>query len=165
MHGRIVLATAAVGGALALAACGSSTTSHHAAATAALLASGGGTIAGTWVDTVTPNAPIAPFQSTIIWTDGGAIVEATSKANVAPVADVSGGLGVWKRDGSSFDMTFQKYLFNSSGSSIGRTVIVETDSLQGDDAYSGHAVATIYNPAGGVVTTFNSTTHAVRMPA
>lgn len=164
MRGKLVMASVGLGGALVLAALGSPILAGgHRAPRAVLTAQQGG-IVGTWLDTVTPTkGPVLPFLSTLVFTASGAVIEATSKSNVAPTAYVSEGLGVWKGEERTFKMTFQKYLFNSSGVWIGRTVIVETDTLQGDNAYTGQAVTTIYNTADVVMISFPSTTAALRM--
>jgi hypothetical protein len=60
-------------------------------------------------------------------------------------------------------MTFQKYRFAADGSYIGYTLIVETDTLHGDHAYTGHAVTTVYDALGHLLVSFDSTSTAVRM--
>lgn len=163
MQGKLIMAATGVGGALVMAACGSASPAARPAARTAALASDRATIVGTWVDTVTPNAPGGKFESTIVFTASGAVVEATSKAFTAPTADTSEGLGVWKSDDESIRTTFQKYRFDATGNYIGKTVVVETEKMQGPNAYNGNAVTTIYSPGGAVLASFTSTTHAIRM--
>ncbi|MBV8195598.1 MAG: hypothetical protein JOY80_08730 [Candidatus Dormibacteraeota bacterium] len=162
MNGKVILAGAAASGALLLAACGSPSPSAGSGSSPVLIA-GPGNIVGTWIDTVTPNAPGGPFQSTLVFTNSGAVIEATSKAFAAPTTDISAGLGVWQPSGHTVEMTFHKYRFNSSGQYIGTTVIIETDTLQSADAYSGKATTSIEDTLGHVLTSFTSTTSGQRM--
>lgn len=162
MRNKLVLTAAALGGVL-LVGCGSHPSAAQSTRKAAALASEHAQIVGTWVVTVTPSTPGGPFQSTIAFTSSGAVIEATSKPFTAPTTDTSEGLGVWETDGDSVHMTFQKYRFSSTGTYIGRTVVVETETLRGENAYTGHAVTTVYNPSGNVLMSFSSTSSAVRM--
>ncbi|MGH7759818.1 MAG: hypothetical protein ACREOY_00135 [Candidatus Dormibacteraceae bacterium] len=115
---------------------------------------------------MTPPAPGLAFQSIIVFTRDGAVIEGTSKPFAAPIADTSEGLGVWTRSGDSIHMTFEKYLFNSSGGYAGKTLIFETDTLDHKgDAYTGQAQTTIYDPKGNVLASFPSSSTAQRMSA
>lgn len=121
-------------------------------------------IVGTWVVNVTPNAPVPAFQSIIVFTRDGAVIEGTSKPFAAPVADTSEGLGVWSNAGDSVHMTFEKYLFDSQGHYAGRTIVTETDTLSNHGTeYAGTASTTIYGANGNTIATFTSSSQAQRM--
>lgn len=94
MQGKLRVA-ASGGGVIVLAVCGSLAFAGSRGASAAALPTHHEQeqILGTWVDTVTPNAPIA-FQSTIVFVGSGAVIETTSKPFAAPTADTTEGLGV-----------------------------------------------------------------------
>ena len=121
-------------------------------------------IVGTWTVTATPDNPaMPPFQSTLAYTEGGVVIEATGKPFVAPVADTSEGLGSWQMVGAStLHLTFVKYLYNADGQFIGTTTVVETDTL-GGDTYMGHATATIRSPDGTVENSFGVSSVGQRM--
>jgi hypothetical protein len=155
--------TIAAGSAFFMAGCGAPSLTGQAAASSTS-APAAPAIIGTWVVTVTPSAPGGPFESIILFTRDGSVIEATSKAMTAPTADTSEGLGVWSGTGDTVRMTFEKYRFDALGHYIGRTVIVETDTLtdQGN-AYMGKATTTVYDPNGNVLASFPSTSNAKRM--
>lgn len=117
-------------------------------------------ITGTWVVTVTPNAPIPRFESTLSFLPGGEVVEVTSKG------PMSGGLGVWRAvPGQRVITTFHKYRFNSAGNYIGQTTVREVETLRnGADQYTGQATTTLTSPSGAVVSSFSSVSAGVRMP-
>jgi hypothetical protein len=145
MQGKLRVA-ASGSGVIVLAVCGSLAFAGNRGASAAALPTHNEQehIVGTWVDTVTPNAPIGPFQSTIVFTGSGAVIKATSKAFAAPTADTSEGLGVWQEGAKGVvKMTTQKYLFDATGAYMGRIVIAETDTLHGAGAYNGNAATTV----------------------
>ncbi len=116
-------------------------------------------ITGTWVATVTPNAAIARFQSTLSFLPGGEVVEATAKG------PMSGGLGVWRAaSGRRVITTFHKYRFDSAGNYIGLTTVREVETFHSDaDHYTGQATTTVTNPAGVVMSSFRSVSAGVRM--
>jgi hypothetical protein len=158
---RSVFSFSAAAAALLITACGFSLSSPAAASGSASDPPG---IVGTWLVTVTPAAPGTPFQSTLVYTRDGAVIEATSRSFMAPTADTSEGLGVWSETGASVHVTFQKYLFNSQGNYIGRTVIVDTDTLDHQGTtFSGKALATFYDVNGNVLATIASSTSGQRM--
>lgn len=117
-------------------------------------------ITGTWVVTVTPNAPIPRFESTLSFLPGGEVIEVTSKG------PMSGGLGVWRAvPGQRVITTFHKYRFDSAGNYIGQTTVREVESLRNDaEQYIGQATTTLTNPSGAVVSSFSSVSAGVRMP-
>jgi hypothetical protein len=121
-------------------------------------------IVGTWTVTATPDNPaMPPFQSTLAYTEGGVLIEATSKPFVAPVTDTSEGLGSWQMVGvSTLHLTFVKYLYNAGGQFIGTTTVVETDTVSGN-TYMGHATATVRSPNGTVETSFGVSSMGQRM--
>lgn len=122
-------------------------------------------IVGTWTVTATPDNPAVPaFHSTLAYTDGGVVIEATGKPfGPTPLADTSEGLGVWQMDDSStLHLTFVKYNYDANGQYIGTTTIVETDSVIGD-RYNGHATATVRSPSGVVEASFGATSAGQRM--
>jgi hypothetical protein len=107
---------------------------------------------GTWLVNVTPqNVPIPPFISTLAYTPGGIVIEATSKPHQTPtgqIADSTEGLGVWNLSpGSKLTILFHKHNFDAAGDYTGETTIAETDNLAAsDDSYSGTADITITTP-------------------
>lgn len=122
-------------------------------------------VVGTWSVTATPDNPHVPaFHSTLAYTDGGVVVEATGKPfGPPPLADTSEGLGVWWMDDSStLHLTFVKYNYDANGNWIGTTTIVETDKVSGD-SYQGHATATIRSPSGTVEASFGVSSSGQRM--
>jgi len=121
-------------------------------------------ILGSWTVTATPDNPaVPPFQSTLAYTEGGMLIEPTSKPFVAPVADTSEGLGSWRMVGAStLHLTFVKYNYNADGQFIGTTTVVETDTVSGD-TYKGHATATIRSPDGTVENSFGISSVGQRM--
>jgi hypothetical protein len=155
-----IVSLTAAAAALLVAACGSFSGQVAAAGPASDIPGA----AGTWLVTVTPVATGVSFQSTVVYTRDGAVIEATSRPFVAPTADTSEGLGVWSQTGASVHVTFQKYLFNSQGIYIGRTVIADTDTLdhQGN-SFSGNAVATFFDAQGNILTRLASSTSGRRM--
>jgi hypothetical protein len=162
LRGRLAWAIGGAGAALLMTACAFSLPAGQAAATGS--ASDPPGIVGMWLVTVTPVAPGVPFQSTIVYTRDGAVIEATSRPFMTPTADTSEGLGVWSGAGASVRMTFHKYLFDSQGHYIGRTVVVETETLNHQGStYTGKAVATVLDVNGNVLTTIASSTSAQRM--
>lgn len=119
-------------------------------------------ITGTWRVVVQPDgAPTAAaFESTLVYTASGSVVEATSKA------PSSAGLGSWERLGAGrYAMTVQKYRFNGA-TYVGKTVIEEVQELDPDGRhYSGRATTTVLDAAGNVVASFSSTATGARMEA
>ncbi|HVE62953.1 MAG TPA: hypothetical protein VNB94_04035 [Mycobacteriales bacterium] len=119
-------------------------------------------IAGTWQVTVQPDgAPsTAAFESTLVYTATGSVIETTSKA------PASAGLGAWERLGSGrYAMTFQKYRFNGP-TYVGKTVIEEVQYVSPDGSqYTGRATTTVYDAAGNVVATISATATGSRMAA
>jgi hypothetical protein len=110
-------------------------------------------LVGTWVVTVQLDAPPGqpappPFESTIAYTAGGSVVEATSRAGF-----VAGGLGVWKKTGpSTYSATFRKYRFDAGGAFAGVAVITETIKVTSRGSYTTRASTTdIYSPTGALV--------------
>lgn len=162
---RLAWAIGGAGAALLMTACAFSLPGSQAAASGS--ASDPASIVGTWLVTVTPVAPSgAPFQSTLIYTRDGAVIEATSRARMTPTADTSEGLGVWSGAGATVHTTFHKYLFDSQGHYVGRAVIVDTELLNHQDrTYAGKAVATLYDVSGNVLATLTYSSTAQRMSA
>jgi hypothetical protein len=117
-------------------------------------------ITGTWAVTVTPQAPIPRFGSTLSFLPGGEVVEVTSKG------PMSAGLGVWRAGpGQRVITTFRKYRFNSAGDYIGQTTVREVETLRNDAGqYTGQATTTLTSPSGAVVSSFRSVSAGVRMP-
>lgn len=162
VRGRLAWALGGAGVALLMTACSFSLPGQTVAAAGS--ASDPPGIAGTWLVTVTPAAPGVPFQSTIVFTREGAVIEATSRPFMPPTADTSAGLGVWSGAGASFRMTFHKYNFDGQGHYIGRTVVVEAETLNHQGStYSGQAVSTVYDVNGNVLATIASSTTGQRM--
>jgi hypothetical protein len=130
-----------------------------------------GPIVGTWVVQVTPHGvPLPPFQSTLAFTPGGVVIEATSKPQHTPagqVTDSTEGLGAWSMSGSStVHIQFHKYNFDASGNYTGQTTIVETDTLSSDGAsYAGFANVSVTGPSGVVVLQFTANSSGARMSA
>lgn len=151
----------AASAALLMTACGFFSSSPAAAAGGASDPPG---IVGTWLVTVTPAAPGIAFQSILVYTRDGAVIEAGSRSFQAPTADTTEGLGVWSETGSSVQVRFQKYQFNSQGNYIGRTVIVDNDTLDHRaSTFSGKAQATFFDVNGNVLATIASSTSGQRM--
>lgn len=121
-------------------------------------------IVGTWSVTATPDNPAVPaFSSSLAYTDGGVVVEATGKPFPAPVADTSEGLGVWRMEGAStLHVAFIKYNYDTNGKYLGTTTVVETDTVAGD-TYHGHATATVRSPNGTVEASFGVASAGQRM--
>lgn len=159
---RLAWAIGGAGAALLTTACSFSLPAGQAAATGSPSDPAG--LVGTWLVTVTPVAPGVPFQSTLVYTRDGAVIEATSRPFTTPTADTSEGLGVWSGAGASVRTNFHKYLFDSQGHYIGRTVIVDNGTLNHQGTtYAGKAVATVYNVNGNVLAMLASSTTAQRM--
>jgi hypothetical protein len=116
-------------------------------------------IDGTWTVTVHPSNSQPSFESTITFTNAGGVVEATSKG------PMSGGIGVWSRASNGhFTVMFRKYRFDATGAYVGSTVINEDDVVAaGGQSYDGQATTNLLSPSGAVVSSFTSTSHAVRM--
>lgn len=116
-------------------------------------------LAGTWKVTVQPDgAPAsAAFDSMLVYTSTGSVVETTSRA------PSSAGLGVWDRRGAGrYSVVVEKYRFEGA-TYVGRTVIEETSRLAPDGArYTGRAVTTVLDASGQVLRTFGSTATGVR---
>ena len=117
-------------------------------------------LTGTWLVTVQPvNGPSSEsFESTIVYTATGSVLEATSKA------PASAGLGTWERLGAGrYTTTFEKYRFNGS-TYVGKTRIEETQEISADGAeYVGRSTTTVLSPSDQVVATFQSTATATRI--
>ena len=117
-------------------------------------------ITGTWRVLVQPDGPpgAAPFESTLVYTSTGSVVEATSKA------PTSAGLGTWERLGDGrYAMTVEKYRFNGP-TYVGKTVIEETQQVEPDGShYTGRAVTTVLDAAGNVLATFASSATGERL--
>ena len=116
-------------------------------------------LAGTWKVVVQPDgAPAAAaFESMLVYTSTGSVVETTSRA------PSSAGLGVWdRRGGGRYSVVVEKYRFEGA-TYVGKTVIEETSRLAPDGArYTGRAVTTVLDASGQVVRTFGSTATGVR---
>ena len=116
-------------------------------------------IAGTWRVTVQPsNGPsTAPFESIIVYTSSGSVVEATSRA------PASAGLGTWERVGAGrYASTFEKYRF-AGATYLGKTVVEEVEEVSPDGSrYTATATSTILN-ADGTRQVFTSTAVGERM--
>jgi hypothetical protein len=121
---------------------------------------GGRQLAGTWRVTVQPDgAPTAAaFDSTLVYTSTGSVVETTSRA------PSSAGLGVWDRLGAGrFEVVVEKYRFEGAVFA-GRTVVSERSQLTPDGSrYTGRAVTTVLDASGRVLRTFASTATGVRL--
>ena len=121
---------------------------------------GGRQLAGTWKVTVQPDgAPAhAAFESLLVYTSTGSVVETTSRA------PSSAGLGVWDRRGAGrYSVVVEKYRFEGAVF-VGRTVISETSQLAPDGSrYTGRAVTTVLDASGQVLRTFASTATGVRL--
>ena len=132
---------------------------HAGQAGAGQAADRGRQLAGTWRVTVQPDgAPAsAAFESLLVYTSTGSVVETTSRA------PSSAGLGVWdRRGGGRFAVVVEKYRFSGT-TYVGRTVIEETSQVTPDGSrYTGRAVTTLLDAAGQVQTSFSSTATAVR---
>ena len=117
-------------------------------------------LAGTWRVTVRPDgAPAsAAFESLLVYTSTGSVVETTSRA------PSSAGLGVWERlGGGRASVVVEKYRFAGT-TFLGRTVIHETSQVAPDGSrYTGRAVTTLLSPSGQVEATFTSTATGVRL--
>ena len=117
-------------------------------------------LAGTWRVTVQPDgAPAAAaFDSTLVYTSTGSVVETTSRA------PSSAGLGVWDRRGAGrFEVVVEKYRFEGTAFA-GRTVVSERSQLTPDGSrYTGRAVTTVLDASGRVLRTFASTATGVRL--
>ena len=130
-----------------------------------------GPIVGTWVVQVTPHgAPLPPFQSTLAFTPGGVVIEATSKPQHTPtgqVTDSTEGLGAWSMSGSStVHIQFHKYNFDANGNYTGQTTIVETDTISSDGAsYAGLANVTVTSPSGVIIVQSTATSSGTQMSA
>jgi hypothetical protein len=115
-------------------------------------------LVGTWRVEVTPPAPQPSFESTIAYSRGHTMAEATDKG------PMSGGLGAWVRiSPSHYKTTFQKYRFDSTGAYIGRTVVTEKIHVTSASKYATSAVTQIIDPAGTVLSTFTSNATASRI--
>lgn len=116
-------------------------------------------LAGTWKVTVQPDGapPSAAFESLLVYTSTGSVVETTSRA------PSSAGLGVWDRTGAGrYEVVVEKYRFEGAAY-VGRTVIRETSQLApGGARYTGRAVTTLLDASGQVVRSFGSTATGVR---
>ena len=116
-------------------------------------------LAGTWKVTVQPDgAPAsAAFESLLVYTSTGSVVETTSRA------PSSAGLGVWDHRGAGrYEVVVEKYRFEGAAY-VGRTVVRETSQLApGGARYTGRAVTTLLDASGQVVRSFGSTATGVR---
>jgi hypothetical protein len=119
-------------------------------------------IAGTWTVTVQPDgAPAAAaFESTLVYTSTGSVIEATSRM------PTSAGLGAWERLGSGrYSMTVTKYRFNGT-TFVGKAVIEEVQQVAPDgESYTGRATTTFYDASGAVVSRLSSTATGTRVNA
>lgn len=121
-------------------------------------ASDGRQLVGTWQVTVQPDGEPSSFVSTLVYTSGGSVVEATSRM------PASTGLGTWDRLGAGrFATVHEKYRFEG-GAFAGTVRVEETSEVAPDgDHYTARAVTTLRDAKGQLVRTFRSSVTAVRL--
>ena len=161
MSRRSTAATVAVLAALGV---GAPVTAQALSSQEAPMSTSGHPLRGTWQVLVDPrpapdgtNPP--PFESTIAYSGGHTVTEATSRAT-----GVSEGLGSWERiTGSTYEMTFQKYRFDGTGAYLGKTVITERITVTGPSSYQGESTSRIVDASGTVVAQFASTSAGTRL--
>ena len=130
----------------------------------AAMTTSGNPLRGTWQVTVDPrpapdgtNPP--PFESTIAYSSGHTVTEATSRAGSS-----SAGVGSWERiNGSTYEMTFQKYRFDGTGAYVGKTVISERITVTGPSSYDSVSTTRIIDASGALVAQFASDAEGTRL--
>lgn len=115
-------------------------------------------IVGTWEVTVQPDGAADTFVSKLVYTEGGSVVEATSRL------PASAGLGTWDRIGAGrYSTTHEKYRFDGT-TFVGTTRIVETSEVAPDgESYVARATTTLEDASGRVVRQFSATATGVRL--
>lgn len=111
---------------------------------------GGNALVGSWkvrLNAVT--GPPAQFDELITFSPGGGIVESNNFPFFQTGLTASTGHGTWRYTGKqSFSFTFEKFLYTTTGQSVGMLKVVGNITYTpGDDTWSGPATVSTCNPA------------------
>lgn len=106
-------------------------------------------LVGTWHITVpTSDQGFPPFEALHTFHLGGTMSEVSS--NLPSLAE-SPAFGVWAPRGNGYDMTFQLFIFDSTGAHAGRVQVRTFITLVGDDSLTAQTAVDVIDPEGNII--------------
>lgn len=104
---------------------------------------------GTWhIKVPTSDQGFPPFEAIHTFHAGGTMSEVSS--NFATLTE-SSAFGVWARNGSGYDMTFQLFIFDSTGAHVGRVQVRTFITLVGEDSLVAQTAVDVIEPNGNLI--------------
>ncbi len=104
---------------------------------------------GTWhVNVPMSDQGFPPFEAIHTFHAGGTMSENSS--NFATLTE-SSALGVWEKNGAGYDMTFQLFVFDSTGASAGRVQVRTFIELVGVDSLTARTAVDFIAPDGSLI--------------
>jgi hypothetical protein len=102
-------------------------------------------LVGTWlIDIPQSDGGAPPFQALHTFNDDGTFVETSSLLGQGAEGPAH---GVWKRDGKDYALTFELFIFDENGQSVGRARVRCDIEVEGNHLSARYAVD-IIDPAG-----------------
>jgi hypothetical protein len=94
-----------------------------------------------------------PFEALQTYHAGGTMTEVSS---LLPGLNETPAQGVWARRGDGYDMTFQIFIFDSTGQSVGRVQVRTFIKLVGADSLTAQTAVDVIEPNGNVIPNVDS---------